>query len=150
MNLRKYPKKGKISLHSVLSSKLSQSSFSVSHTEGLQLNSIYSIHLSPTLLSLSNIESVQFKVRSHWVMATAKLFSVVSVHIGEGVSSNGIILYTYISSFYAIAVAMLSNRLPLPLPSQMGIQPIPWSCCRRHFCRCRWCPPSVNTPIGFH
>ena len=78
---------------------------------------------------------ITFKVRSHWGAATAaeKLFSVVSVHIG-GCQRQ-----------WQWQNAMLSNRLPLPLPSQMGIQPIPWSCRRCHFCHCR-CRPPVWTP----
>ena len=46
--------------------------------------------------------------------------------------------------------AMLSNRLPLPLPSQMGIQPIPWSCRQCHFCLCHCHPPVWTPPIGLH
>ena len=51
---------------------------------------------------------------------------VGSVHIGG------------VSTATAMAKCMQSNGLPLPLSSQMGIQPIPWRCrCR---CHCRRSP----------
>ena len=81
--------------------------------------------------------STCLKVRTHWVTATANLFSVVSVHTGRGCLRR-----------QQRQNAMESNRMPLPLPSQMGNQPIPW------WCHCRWCPPvwtpSLNTTQPIH
>ena len=96
--------------------------------------------LQRTRLYLVVRQIMALKARSHWgaSTATATLFSVVSVHIGG------------CRQWLQWQNAMQSNGLPLPLPLQMGIQPIQQQFPSPLFCRCRCRPPVRTPPIEFH